>query len=161
SSALDPDTLPVLGATTVGFLGTPLGQGHFLVAYAFGPRRTVQLWNAATGQAIGPLLHLPVHTFPGSVSAVAYSGDGKGIVTGHGSVAGMWDAATGELIGKPIEQGGLVTAVAFSPDGKAILTGSNDDTARLWDTATGRQVGFPLKHRSTVTSVAFSPDGAM
>ena len=94
------------------------------------------------------------------VTAVAFSPDGKAVLTGSDdSTARLWDAATGRPIGIPMAHQGQVRAVAFSPDGKTVLTGSSDKTARLWDAATGRPIGTPLNHKATVFAVAFSPDG--
>ncbi len=87
--------------------------------------------------AIGPVLE---HW--GLVNSVAFSPDGKTILTGSNDrTARLWDAATGRPIGHPLAIPTAVSSVAFSPDGKTILTGCLDGTARLWDTATGQPVG--------------------
>ena len=96
----------------------------------------------------------------GQVFAVAFSPDGKAVLTGSADkTARLWDAATGQPIGAPLQHQGRVSAVAFSPDGKTILTGSEDKTARLWDAATGQPIGAPMQHQGPVRAVAFSPDG--
>jgi tetratricopeptide (TPR) repeat protein len=97
----------------------------------------------------------------GEVFAVAYSPDGKAVLTGGSDkTARLWDATTGQPIGAPMQHRGAVLAVAFSPNGKTVLTASNDGTARLWDAATGGPIGPPLRHHDRfVTRVAFSPDG--
>jgi WD40 repeat protein len=70
----------------------------------------------------------------GDVLAVAFSPDGKSVLTGsQDKTARLWDAATGEPIGKAMRHEGDVRAVAFSPDCKSVLTGSSDNTARLWE----------------------------
>ena len=73
--------------------------------------------------------------------------------------ARLWDAVTGQPIGRELEHQGSVDAVAFSPDGKIVLTGSTDWTARLWDATTGMPTGKPLVHKGSVVGVAFSPNG--
>jgi len=94
------------------------------------------------------------------VDAVAFSPDGKTVLTGGDDrTARLWDAASGQPIGQPIRHGGVVFGVAVSPDGKTLLTGSRDKTARLWDAATGQPVGSPLPHGGEVMAVAYSPDG--
>jgi len=144
-------------------IGSPLE--HRVRAVVFSPDgkavltgsedRTARLWDAATGQPIGPPL-----AHQGRVSAVAFSPDGIAVITGSDdNTARLWDAATGQPIGPALAHKGFVWAVAFSPDGKAVLTGSQDKTARLWDAATGQPIGPPLEHQDAVSAVAFSPDG--
>ena len=95
---------------------------------------------------IGPPLH-----HPGTVLAVAFSPDGKTVLTGCSDrTARLWDVATGQPIGSPLRHEGEVMAVAFSPDGKTILTGSADKRARLWDAATHRPIGQPFVHQDSV-----------
>jgi WD40 repeat protein len=97
------------------------------------------------------------HTGP--VLTVAVSPDGTLLLTGSADkTAQLWNAATGQPIGKPLRHGQRVTAVAFHPDGRLVLTGSWDKTAQLWDVATGTSVNT-FRHRTEVDAVAFSPDG--
>ena len=95
-----------------------------------------------------------------SVSSVAFSPDGKIVMTGSfDGKSRLWDAPTAQPLGPFMTHQARVTSVAFSPDGKSVLTGSQDTTARLWDAATGQPIGPKLTHRNFVSSVAFSPDG--
>jgi tetratricopeptide (TPR) repeat protein len=94
------------------------------------------------------------------VSSVAFSPDGKSVLTGSwDSTARTWDAASGDSLGVLLRHSGWVNSVAFSPDSKTILTGSAEHMAQLWDAASGRPLGPPLEHPSRVRSVVFSPDG--
>jgi WD40 repeat protein len=97
-----------------------------------------------------------------SVRSVAFSPDGKQIVSGSGDrTVRLWDTATGQQVLPALEgHTNSVRSVAFSPDGKQIVSGSGDWTVRLWDTATGQQVLPVIEgHTDWVRSVAFSPDG--
>jgi WD40 repeat protein len=64
---------------------------------------------------------------------VAYSPDGKRIVTGSvDDTAKVWDADTGRELGTLTGHTDRVNSVAYSPDGKRIVTGSWDKTAKVW-----------------------------
>jgi WD40 repeat protein/tRNA A-37 threonylcarbamoyl transferase component Bud32 len=99
-----------------------------------------------------------VFSHPEPISAIAFSPDGKTVLTGSGYEARLWSVATGQPLRPPLKHRAHVRAVAFSPDGQAVLTGSLLE-ARLWSAATGQPLGPPLKHRALVSAVAFSPDG--
>jgi WD40 repeat protein len=104
------------------------------------------------------------------VNSVAFSPDGKLIVSGSGdNTLRMWDIQ-GNPVGQPFQgHENSVYSVAFSPVraafskgvGKLIVSGSRDNTVRLWDIE-GNPVGQPFQgHESSVYSVAFSPDGKL
>jgi WD40 repeat protein len=68
----------------------------------------------------------------GGVHAIAFSSDGKLVLTGSDDrTAQLWDVTTGKQVGPSWRSGGQVQAVAFSPDGRVILTGSFDRRASL------------------------------
>ncbi len=95
-----------------------------------------------------------------AVRAVAFSPDGKTVLTGSADgAARLWDVLTGSPIGSPMRHEGRANAVAFSADGNIALTGSEDKTARLWDARSGSPIGSPMLIGNPVNTVAFSPDG--
>jgi WD40 repeat protein len=96
----------------------------------------------------------------GEVQAVAFSPDGKILLTGgRASAPRRWEADSGKLVGESLPHGGEIRAVAFSSDGALMATAGTDNTARLWEAASGRPYGKPLEHADWVQAVAFSPDG--
>lgn len=125
------------------------------------PRTSAAAFGAMQGEDLrfARMNYLREHS--GRVTSVAFSPDGRRIVSGsRNGTLRLWDAATGEPIGQPIKGTEPVSSIAFSPDGQHIVSGSSDSTLRLWDAATGEPIGEPLKeHTSSVRSVAFSPDG--
>ncbi|HEY5316105.1 MAG TPA: caspase family protein, partial [Pirellulales bacterium] len=117
--------------------------------------QAVRLWDAASGKEI--------HRFrghAGGVWSVAFSPDGKQVLTGSwDKAARLWDAASGKEIRAFLGHIGAVLSVAFSPDGKQVLTGGSDKTARLWDAASGKEIRTFRGHTDSVRSVAVSPGG--
>jgi DNA-binding beta-propeller fold protein YncE len=94
------------------------------------------------------------------VRSVAFSPDGKRIVTGSfDKTAKVWDAVTGKEGFALKGHKNWVNAVAFSPDGQRIVTGSEDNTVKVWNAQGGQELLTLKGHTSVVLSVAFSPDG--
>jgi WD40 repeat protein len=94
--------------------------------------RTVFILDGATGDSIRSWA-----IYPTQLESVAWSPDGKQILTGT-SVwerdALLWDAESGDSIRSFNGHTGDVVSVAFSPDGKQVLTGSwSDDNVYLWN----------------------------
>ncbi|MFN0014773.1 MAG: WD40 repeat domain-containing protein, partial [Saprospiraceae bacterium] len=114
--------------------------------------KTAKLWNLP-GRELQDFF-----THASYVRSVAFSPDGKQILTGSDdNTARLWDLSDGKLHAL-FTHASYVRSVAFSPDGKQVLTGSYDQTAKLWDLS-GRELQKFSGHTSSVNSVAFSPDG--
>src|SRR5262249_45680829 len=92
-----------------------------------------------------------------SVNAVAFSPDGRTVLTGSVAEVRLWDAASGKEVAA-LPHHGYVSAVAYSPDGRTALTGGSGKTVRLWHAASGKEVAA-LPHGAPVLAAAFSPDG--
>lgn len=102
------------------------------------------------------------------LSSVAFSPDGKFLVSGDTEEVKVWLPQTGEQITRlkrtrvpGLEVKDLVECVSFSRDGKTLASGNRDGTVILWDTKSWRQKQTLRKHKSgySVKSLAFSPDG--
>ncbi len=94
----------------------------------------------------------------GGLESIAFSPDGKYILTGStDNTAKLWNIHGHEIQTFSGHSSG-VNSVAFSPDGKQVLTGSRDSTAILWE-LNGKAIQTFAGHKGLIESVAFSPDG--
>jgi WD40 repeat protein len=86
--------------------------------------------DAQNGTAVGE----PLEGHTGWVWSVAFSPDGKHIVSGSSDhTLRIWDTQSGTAVGESLEgHTGSVQSVAFSSDGKHIVSGSDDHTVQIW-----------------------------
>ena len=73
----------------------------------------------------------------------------------------VWDLATGELIGDPVDRPDLARTIAFHPAVPTMLTiGLAEGGIAFYDVSTERQVGDPLMgHGTAIRAIAFTTDG--
>jgi WD40 repeat protein len=88
--------------------------------------RTARVWETDTGRLVAELPH------PAPVDGVAFSPDGRFLVTGSGDAATIWDLAAQRPLVELLGHSGAVGPVDFSPDGSSIVSGGVDRTVRIW-----------------------------
>ncbi len=92
-----------------------------------------------------------------SVYCVAFSPDGKYVVTGgRGNVAWVWEVGTWQPKVRLSGHSSPIYGVGFSRDGKFVVTASYDRTARVWNATTGQSINN-LGHPDAVYDASFSP----
>jgi len=94
----------------------------------------------------------------GRVNSAVFSRDGSRVLTASGDTARIWDAATGEQLGKTMRHQGPINSALFSSDGRRVVTASGY-MARIWDAFTGEHLGKTKPHEHEVRSALFSSDG--
>ena len=138
-----------------------------------GSLHTVQLSDVRTGKRKATLKHtnyfdwiyMMITDREYGIEAMAFSPDGKTIVTGGGyytndeGMVYLWHTRTRKR--KTIYKGhGYVSSVAFSPDGETIAAGNWENEVRLWHAVTGEEFQtIHTRHRGGVLSLMYSPDG--
>ena len=94
----------------------------------------------------------------GVVYALAFSNDGKQLISGSGvgdQSAIVWDISGKKPTKRLQGHTGDIYSVGFSPDGKVAATGGADRTLRLWRVEDGGLIAT-LKHKGQVVALAVS-----
>ncbi|MBC8139304.1 MAG: hypothetical protein H8F28_25800 [Fibrella sp.] len=163
--------------------GTSVASGGF--------DKTVRIWSAGegtrNGSKQGAVFDTTKKTGSGSkllaasvkvadsVSAVAFSPDGKTVAVATGPKATLYDAKTAKPGQTFFADKETVTAVAFTPDGKTVAVGASGGSVLLYETVTGRKTmtiagandtgananafGFRPPSGNGASALRFAPDG--
>jgi WD40 repeat protein/tetratricopeptide (TPR) repeat protein len=117
---------------------------------------TARVWDAATGQPIGPALPHPV-----TVRSGVFHSHEPRVVTGAGDGLRIWDPATGKLVGKPIPVTTGVGGLAVL-DGGELVVGCNGGEVFVYFLPTGRRISpGEMKQQGPIRAVAFHPAGGL
>ncbi len=140
----------------------PRRPAYRLVLSALFPAVLLGFTGAAQDKAAAPAVVGRLKGHGETVYSVAYSPDGKYLVTGSfDHTLKLWEVATGKEVktySGPTGHQKMVLSVAFSPDGQMIASGSADNTLKVWDVPVGTPIRS-LKTPEVSAAVALSPDG--
>jgi WD40 repeat protein len=90
------------------------------------------------------------------VSSIAFSPDGRYVVSGGDRTARVWSVITGREIARATHESGT-DSTSFNRNGRYVLSAGGENV-RVWEAHTGREIAL-LSHEEFVHSAAFSPDG--
>lgn len=125
-------------------------DGRYLVTGAYDS--TVTLWNAATGKK---LLEYPDHHSQ-EIDSIAFSRDGKRVVSGSWANVNVWETATGKQLHNVARFAGF-TSVAIHGD--LLLAGTEENTIQIWDTTSSKLLRTLRGHTEMIWGTALSNDG--
>ncbi|MEM7538654.1 MAG: hypothetical protein AAF639_41185, partial [Chloroflexota bacterium] len=129
-----------------------------------GADNIVRIWDIGT-QNHQPQQIQEMKEHAESIWAIAYSPDGKRLVSGGSDlIIRVWDAITGKLtlqIDNYNEEGHtkIIQSLQFSPDGNYILSAGQDGAIIAWDVSTGKQHQAISNDQRSLNSVAYDFDG--
>lgn len=131
------------------------------------PKETTNLAEPTRSEdqaaASTPPVAARVNTFnahAGPVSALAYSGDGKSVLTtGEDKTLRIWSVASGTLQRTINMSHGPATSLTVS--GRYAATGHKDGTTDVWDLAAGTRIAELRRNEAPIWSVSFTRAGRL
>jgi WD40 repeat protein len=154
----------VAGLKQVAVHVQPANAGEDILAGAFSPDhkrvatsegQNIAVWDSRTGKT-----RLLLVGHEGPVGAVAFSPDGKRIVSGGGDGSiRVWDAHNGAVLAVLRDHSDYVDSVSFSPDGHFVLSTSDDRTAKVTTCVTCGGVHDLLRLAAARTTLSLSDEG--
>ena len=119
---------------------------------------TMKIFDVSSGNEIRDF-KLQIRAYD-NIWSVAYSPDGKYVLSGSGCGMSLWDISSGRKQ-RQVGQCVMLNAVAFSSDGEYALSGGRDKSLILWNARNLTQIKNFVGHTDKygISSVAFSSDG--
>ena len=120
--------------------------------------RQLKLWDIDTGKerrTLGP--------FSDEVYLVRFHPDGKSLAVHTSGLLRLYDAKTGVVAARLLDNAGGIAAIDFSLDGTRLAAGYHEGIVRIWD-ANGGELRETLRLAPTgysgtsIRTIAFTPD---
>ena len=118
----------------------------------------IWIYDADTDEELDLLTEDEIDTWSG-VSGIAYSPDGRMLVSVNGFKVELWDMVNGQLKAALTGHGCGTTSVAFSSNGRTIASSDLRSRLMLWDAVSGQHKATLTGHTNVAWNIAFSPDG--
>lgn len=115
-----------------------------------------EVWSVPPGKA-------PLVTIPGGGWEAVWTPDGRRLATSDGEErrVTVWDAATGEPAGPPIQFSDSTQILVASPDSRRLAVGFDGGTVRLVNPENAEIVGPPLRHAKDARAAGFTADSTV
>jgi WD40 repeat protein len=91
----------------------------------------IELWDVSTGTLKGNLA---------DSGSVAFSSDGRMLVSFGGSTIKLWDISTATLFRIFRGHSDYVSSVVFSPNNQYLISGSWDASVKVWEVGSGKEL---------------------
>ncbi len=114
----------------------------------------ISLFDLTSGRTVGELRGDRL-----AATKLAFSPDGKTLVSAGGRQIHVWDVATRQERHAISTHKKTILALATSPDNQHFATADADDEVRIWDAATGKLVSEIEHKQDEVQSLAYSRTG--
>ncbi len=95
----------------------------------------------------------------GNVDAIAFSPDGRSLLTSCDISLRVWDTSDFHLARELRGCSSSVTGLAFSPDGQTLALTDSDGMLSLWQWSAGEKSKSVAAHAGSCFGLAYSPDG--
>jgi WD40 repeat protein/serine/threonine protein kinase len=117
--------------------------------------RTIRLWNADSGEAIGELTGHQAW-----IPGLAFSPDGTLLASAAmDQTIRLWDTKSWAPIATLRGHEDELYCVAFSPDGRRLISGDKEGSVRLWQIPPAKRPSAVSVLPGSWSTVAVSPDG--
>ena len=141
--------------------GRLIAAGGWLNKECAGRCGEIRLFDFSTGKLVGLLSKGHV----GVVSGLAFSRDGKLLMSGSGLqdlTAIIWDVDNRRMLHQLRGHTDQIYALGFSPDKERAYSGAYDRTVKMWSVRDGKEIMTLTGHKDKVQALAVSPtDGTL
>ena len=143
---------------------TLYGHQSNVSSVAFHPYEPIVAASVNKGAVVlwDTISYNPLWTIPTEITQtkqVAYSPNGRILVTGDSSAIRLWDFSRRELITEIPQPSAVGTNIVFSPDGRLIASVSRSQQLYIWDIYTEERTIINTEHTNRYVKITFSPDG--